>query len=103
MGSQRRLPRLSVCEPCKLTARSRRSVSATWIPLSRGSICLFVPTFPGQHASCLTRSMTLFFLCFLLPLSLCPDDGSKRCPSYYTACLLQSRCASRGKHTSKAR
>src|SRR6266700_3429074 len=97
MGSHLCLPRPSVCEALEQVARSGRSSSSTWVLLSRGSVCPFshprfrwIMLFARQDRCCFSR----FPSCSLS--SFRPDNRLKGGPSHYSACLLSSRCASRG-------
>jgi hypothetical protein len=101
MASHPCLLRPWVCASLELIARARRSSSSTWLLPSRGSLCRFLPpcsrwiTFFARH----DRYSFLFSL--FHPSSLRPDDRSKQHAPYFSACLLLSRCVSRGTLLSK--
>ena len=77
-------------------ARSTKLVLDLDSPVERARLPIFAPLFPLDHAFCHTRSMMpCSFLCFSLS-SRRTDDRSKEHTSHLSACLLVSRCASRG-------
>ncbi len=97
LGSHPRLPRPWVCESLELTACARQSSSPTWILPSRGFACRFShPCF---------RSGTLFARQdrYSFPFSLLSYShffvltvGRSNVLLTLSACLLLSRCVSRG-------
>src|SRR5260370_38227818 len=102
MGSHPCFPRPSVCGSLDLTLRSRRRklIIDLSSPVERVRLPIFATLFPIDYAFCQTRSIVFaLFLSFTLS-SPRPNSRSQEHISHFSACLLVSRCASRGCLTS---
>src|SRR6266568_3270003 len=69
--------------------------------VERARLLIFALMSLMDHTFCHTRSMILFSFPFLVLSSLRPDDRSSEHTFYFSAYLLVSRCASRGRREEK--
>src|SRR4051812_35883270 len=89
MGSQRCLPRPSVCKSLEQQDARHSPLLDVCFPVERSNLCVFAAVSPRFHPFCRTRPIVPLTFAFFLPLfpSACRQDEDTHCSLF---CLLAS-------------